>query len=299
MGVREADLAVNGHQEWKTLFHWFMRGKIPPQIFDHINAKCKHCGHEIIANENLTQHKCSNPMCGYHAKHRAAKLLHELGFKNIGPETCGRYLSLMDTSNHFLVLDAVLKRHNLEKPYVELWEVAKFATIPGISTGWQKVLAGYKSFEAFFGDNTNPDARKYMKYKDYLIEAESHFRIKPPRCRDVIWKVMIHGRLSGYKSRNLFISQCNDIVGQYINIELHTSAILSADYLITEFPDDDSYEKVRKAKDRSSRCAIVSPTEFVALLNQELELQLAAAKKQAELVAKEVKGEVDYEFNNM
>lgn len=217
--------------EFRPTKHLIDAGIISPLLAKDILKECPYDGAPILRNLELTVTKCMHPECRGHMKFRADDMLKYLGVKGIGPETCLTYIKSKGLSNHFQIIPLVFGDN---KPSLHLWEVAMFCYVPGISTGWEEVLAGYGNFREFFINS--PQANYYSPYRSKLEEAEKYFHIKLPLARRKI-DVMITGSINGFSPRDAFIDACNAIVGSLIRIK-KSGQKQSANYLICEYKEN-------------------------------------------------------------
>jgi len=207
------------------------QGYISPRLASMILVTCPSDGHAILRNKELTYAKCQKQNCRNHMKHRADALLKHLGkTKGIGPESCLNIAKAFKLETHFEVMAKVYEKLGLDRPSVFLWEIGKFAFVPGISNELEDELSGYWNFEEYFAQ-PNPDPMLY-KMRTVLINAQKYFVIKPPLSRIKI-EVMITGSISGYSPRETFITHVNDVCGRVVRVVLKGKK-QSVNYLITE-----------------------------------------------------------------
>lgn len=201
-------------------------GRIPIHYGKMLLKRCPIDNYPIYRNIELTRAKCGNPKCKGHMKHKADDLLKYLGVSGIGPKTCFNIIAENGLENHFEILRFVFK----DKPALQLWEIAMFCYVDGISTEWENILAGYASFDEFY-EKENPQG--IIKYsRNILTKAEAYFYVLPPLSRDC-WEVMITGSINGYKNRDEFVNDCNTRYGMTIRTK-KVGQKQSADYLICD-----------------------------------------------------------------
>lgn len=212
---------------FKTTRKLIEEGTIAPEVAEDILKECPLDGAPIIRNENLTMARCLHPECRGHMKYKADDLMKYLGVKGIGPETCLNFIKSKGLLSHFELVPIIFPN---EKPRLHLWEVAMFCYVPGMSKGWEGLLAGYGTFTEFFEKADIPS--ELISYRKRLEAAEKFFDIKAPLARKKI-EVMITGSINGYLNRDHFIDACNDVVGGLVRIKL-CGKKQSVHYLIAE-----------------------------------------------------------------
>lgn len=252
----------------KTTKQLIEEGVISSQIAKLVMITCPYDGYPIVRNEELTVAFCARPSCIGHRKFQLDDLLKHFGVKGIGPQKCEEYLNIVGIDNIFMAAEMVLGY----RPQMHLSEIAKFCYTRGISNEWENVLAGFASFTDFY--NTERSL-PYRKYKGMLLDAEKYVNVLKPLSREKV-EVMITGSIIGYSNRELFIKDCNEIVGGVIRVKL-CGAKQSADYLIVE----EKEEVLRAAKSgggsTKARAAINGGVKVVT--SKEFVIELAAIVK--------------------
>lgn len=240
---------------WETISAKFEKGKIPKELKPYIAEKCPVCGKPRMGNDEMTEVKCLNFYCIKYVKNRAKSMFDYLGVKNIGPETCERYLHMYKVKSHVELIPKVMK----EKPALYLWEIAKISAIPGLSDKLQAVFDGYPTFNEYFEEAVDIPPI-IMTFKDKLIQYQDYFKIKPTLSKNSI-VVMITGGITGFPNKQKYVDFCNDLFGHIIKTEMKKS--VKAKFLITEHPEIET-DKIRIARERGIK--VITPNEYKVYL---------------------------------
>lgn len=232
-----------------------IKGLIPPEYAEHIKERCE-CAWPIERTLNLRQAWCSNPNCPYHEKNKAVTMLKYLGVKDIGPAKGEILLKQNGVKNH---IDLIPKLYT-EKPCVYLWEIALLVAIPGYESKLQDLFKGFKTMQEFVDSQRFP--ADMLPYKSILLRAENYFNIKPELSEKEI-VIMMTGSLTGYGSRENFVQEVNNKLGNYISVKLVSKRASNVHYLVTERKDSTSTKAVLA---RKNNIPIVTPAEFLAII---------------------------------
>lgn len=226
---------------------------IPDWVAEEGLLVCE-CGKPILINENMTKAKCSDFYCIHHMKHRCDALAKFLGKSGVGPATCEKLLKYSDKATCPFSL---LPHWGYKGVELELWEIAKYTFIPGMSNSLRGLCKGHKSFL------TVEWPEHLVKYIPDLNASASYCTVKKPIIVQEI-KVMMSGRIHGYGSRDQFLRDLNERYAQYCHIVNVGTAFTKADLLIQE-PETACTSKHRNAT--RSGLTIASSEVFVRVLD--------------------------------
>lgn len=239
------------------------REDLPEWVKNSMQMTCTYCKSYLMDNSDTgvtTARWCCNPACPGHMSHRMKLVADFFHVKNFGPATALKYIKAHKCSNH---LEILKEWYPEEKPLVSLSDVAVLACIEGYGdTQARKELNSYASFSSYFANCLSTDNFLY-KYKDYLLDCEKYFNIKPPLSLNKIL-VMGTGSFHGYNNRDEYFSELNDAFGQYVQIIQTGKRKTGVSYLIKE-KDAVDHSKSQIAKEQ--RIPIITPREFFELLH--------------------------------
>ena len=239
------------------------RSDLPEWVKDNMKMTCQYCGSYIADNSDTgvtTSRWCVNPHCPGHMAHKMKFVADFFGVKNFGPATALSYCNSHKCKNHLEILKEWFKE---EKPLVSLADVATLACIEGYGeTQAKKELNSFGSFSHYFANVYSPN-NILLPYRDYLIECESYFNLKPPLSARKIY-VMATGSFNGYNNRDEYFKQLNDAFGNVIQIIQTGKRKTGVSYLIKEKNAVD-HSKSQIAKECG--IPIVTPAEFFRMLD--------------------------------
>ena len=240
------------------------RNDIPDWVKDNMTMTCKYCGAYIADNSDTgvtTSRWCVNPHCPGHMSYKMKFVADFFGVKNFGPATALSYCRVNKCTNHLEILKEWFKD---TKPLVSLSDIAVLACIEGYGeTQAKKELNSFSSFSHYFANVYNPN-NFLLKHKDYLLECEQYFELKPPLATKKLY-VMATGSFNGYNNRDDFFKQLNDAFGSMIQIIQVGKRKTNVSYLVKERNAVD-HSKSQLAKECG--IPIVTPAELFNILDK-------------------------------
>lgn len=239
------------------------RTDLPNWAKENMKMTCTYCGSFIADNSDTgvtTSRWCVNPVCPGHMAHKMKFVADFFNVKNFGPAGALSYCKTHKCKNHLEILKEWYKN---EKPLVSLADVATLACIEGYGeTQAKKELNSFASFKHYFANVYNPN-NVLLQYKDFLLECETYFNLKPPLAARKIY-VMATGSFHGFNNRDEYFQQLNDAFGNVIQIIQTGKRKTGISYLIKE-KDAVDHSKSQVAKECG--IPIITPSEFFNLLS--------------------------------
>ena len=209
------------------------RTDVPDWVKENMQMTCKYCGSFIADNSDTgvtTSRWCVNPYCPGHMAHKMKFVADYFNVKNFGPATALSYCKTHNCKNH---LEILKEWYKVEKPLVSLADVATLACIEGYGeTQAKQELNAFGSFKHYFA-NVYSANNVLLKHKDFLIECEQYFNLKPPLAARKLY-VMATGSFNGYTNRDEYFKELNDAFGNSIQVIQVGKRKNNVDYLVKE-----------------------------------------------------------------
>ena len=238
------------------------RSDLPDWVRDNMMMTCTYCGSVIMDNGDAgvtTSRWCSNKQCPGHMSHKMKFVADFFGVKNFGDKSALSYIRNNRCTNHLQILKEWFKE---SKPLVDLADVAVLACIEGYSeTQARQSLNSYGTFSNYFL-NCYSIPEVLLNNKEYLLECEQYFALKPPMSANKIL-VMATGSFNGFNSRDEFFRKINESFGQYIQV-IQTGKRKTGVFCLLKEHGAVDHSKSQLAKE--CNIPIMTPTEFFQLL---------------------------------
>lgn len=257
------------------LNHYYNNGTIPVEFKGIIPEFC-FCGHKFLLNENMTQLKCSNPICPYHMAQKMDAMLKQLKVKDIGPATCETIILENSLVHHTQVLELGAYQmpsrnqdYIKEKFYSEIHktnklpisDIAKLLRASDMQTRCDDIFHGYDDIDKFYKDfNYSEDfiswktglskgiltsrfTENLIKYEYILRGLCKLYNVKKVSNQTLVicmtGDVLTATQDDGtcYKSREHFLKEMQDLTEGIVNISSKSSMSNKVHYLITDSPN--------------------------------------------------------------
>lgn len=257
------------------LQYYYRSGEIPIEFKGIIPEICE-CGGHFLLNENMTQLRCSNPICPYHMAQKMDAMLKQLKVKDIGPATCETIIIENDLVHHTQVLELGVNdmpsRNQdsiKEKFYNEIHkttklpiqDIAKLLRAPDMQTRCDDIFKGYDDIDKFYKDfaysedfiaeRTNLSkgilTKRFTKsliHYEYILRGlcETYHITKVSQETLVICMtgdIMTATRDDGtyYRSREHFLKDMQELTEGIVNISNKSSMSNKVHYLVTDTPN--------------------------------------------------------------
>lgn len=257
---------------------------LPEELLQYIIRECPFCGTELEFTDKLTQIYCPNKGCYSKIAARLESMAKAMGIDDWGESTCLAVCQKYNVKTPFQIftleklpankrevagipafdkkIRAICDR---EKRKVQLWEMVKLASLPGIDTNARKIFGDYNTIEDAYKDIEKYQvpfiAKKLglkksdtgvmavsifntlLDYRNELQYGEMMFEIYKPMGMKVM--VAITGGVNGYKSKAEFIKELNARYLGMLNLVLMNSVTTETDILVHD--GDNNSTKYRNA----------------------------------------------------
>lgn len=275
---------------------------VPHEILECIpnEGKCEFCDSEIEFTDTLVNIYCPNRYCGAKIGARLEFMAKAMQVDGWGKSNCRTVCSIFNLKSPYQVFllegkscDSVAafeKKVNSicdrNKRKLQLWEVVRLGSLPGIDgiafkifDGYKTIADAYKDIETYqvpfisnkLGMNESETAVLAVKIYNTLIEykgelefAETMFEIYKAEGTNL--NIVITGNVSGkgYATKAEFISKIKLITDGVFNIIRQGGVNKETDILISDTEEhSDKYEKALKLQSKGHKIKIMSSTELL------------------------------------
>lgn len=253
----------------KRLEIFYNEGRIPEEFREVIPEQCS-CGGYYLLNNTMTELSCESNICPEHMALKLESMLKSLKAKDFGPATCYDIVSENGLVHHAQVF--TLDIHQMpqrnsyevqEKLYREihkvnelpLADIAKLLRARDMQTRCDDIFNGYNDLDTFYTDFKYSEdfiARQLgmgkgiltSKFTKHLTELENVLRglgkeFKVLKTAQQSMTICCTGEVmtvEGYRSRDTFIKDMQDLARGELNIVPKSSVSGKVDYLITDSP---------------------------------------------------------------
>ena len=237
-----------------------LKGLLPTKC---INATCDG---DMMINDTLTQMWCSNPDCPTLKARNLEAMLKTFKVKNFGPGVCQDIVDENDMENIYDIFS--YEPENMPSKYgfdyrceliseiynigpQPLYLIVESLHLSGISGTAKKLFSGYDDIEEFFNDldgcgeemladllqhsvgqRTSDLMSTLYANKEYIEGAVEIIGVQP-MPKNII-NIAITGSVSGYRSKDAFVSDLNDKLAGKAVIALNSSLNRECAYLVCD-----------------------------------------------------------------
>lgn len=236
-------------------------GIIPPAFIPYFKDTCEYCHHPMIINEAATVMKCGFSGCARRIGSQASDMLHDLGYKDVGPATLTNYCkgmgitSIVDFIKQYPTsADLVATINNLKLSYPKLVELMHF---PFLGKRVHSLFDDCRSLQDFLSKLTAaPDQSAFMiqraggptlavqmvellqEYFYDLTELTNLFSTVQQARKTVLIAITGHLTFNGGCTKDEFVHTLNELSSS-IGVEFRRSdALKSVSYIVADTPSN-------------------------------------------------------------
>lgn len=236
-------------------------GLIPEAFIPYFEDTCVYCNHPMVINHAATVMKCGNPGCARRVGFQASDLLHDIGFKDVGPATLTNFCkalkitSIIEFIKEYPQSAALIERlTNLNPSYPKLVELMH---IPFLGKKVYTLFEGcncYEDFLQLLREAPDPTALMISRAGgpvlaytiiEILTTYEQDLRgitdiVKPASQAKNVVLIAITGHLTfnGGCTKDTFVSLLNALAAP-AGVEFRRSdALKSVKYIVADTPSN-------------------------------------------------------------